>query len=348
MYNLESFSGTDLPEGLKDALVTMANHSLARSTWSSYTTALRHIEACQAQTGKQINFPMSTEDVLLFTSWLLTTRKVKTSSAEVYLSALRQIHLIKGLVIPVLRPDIVKTILQGSKHQDTIRDRMENKPKRLPVTENMMKMIKLELGSQGYSLKKMRLIWAVCSISFFGGTRVHELLCRKEGSYDPCFTLLWDEIQIKEVKIGKTTEEILQIKIKSPKEDRIGREVLIDIYASHGLLCPVKAFKKWLKTKPPAECGKPAFRDEHGIPLTGRKLNEILKKCLSGHINYEDGYVTSHSFRAGIASLMGTLGYSDSQIKAVGRWSSSAFESYLKLPRTKRAEMARKIGGWKM
>ena len=36
----------------------------------------------------------------------------------------------------------MKTILQGSKHQDIIRERMENRPKRLPVTESMMKLIK--------------------------------------------------------------------------------------------------------------------------------------------------------------------------------------------------------------
>ena len=76
--------------------------------------------------------------------------------------------------------------------------------------------------------------------------------------------------------------------------------------------------------------------------------HKSLKKCLSGHIRYEDGYITSHSFRAGIASLMGTLGYSDTQIKAIGRWSSAAFENYIKLPRTKRAEMARKIGSWRL
>ena len=348
MFSLESFENTDLPEDFKIALVTMANHSLAKGTWSAYSTAYRHIEACQEDTGEHISFPMTTNDVLLFTTWLLTVRQVKAKSAEVYLSALRQIHLIKGLVIPILRPDIVKTILQGAKHMDTVRNRLENKPKRLPVTENMMKMIKLEFCNQGFTYKKMRLIWAVCSISFFGGTRIHELLSRNEGSFDPAFTLLWRDVQLKEVRIGKDNEKIITIKIKSPKEDRIGKEIIIDIYASHGLLCPVKALEKWLKTKPPAEAGKPAFRDENGVPLTGRKLNEILKKCLSNHIDYEDGYVTSHSFRAGIASLMGSMGYSDSQIKAIGRWSSSAFETYIKLPRTKRAEMARNIGGWKL
>ena len=112
LYNLQTFADSDLPMGLKEALVTMANNSLAKGTWSTYKTAFRHVENCQKETGKTINFPMTKNDVLLFTSWLITIRKVKATSAEVYLSALRQIHIVKGLEPPSLRPDIVKTILQ--------------------------------------------------------------------------------------------------------------------------------------------------------------------------------------------------------------------------------------------
>jgi hypothetical protein len=348
LYTMDSFADTNLPTGLISALVSMANNSLAKGTWSTYSTAYKHVMSCQEETGRSINFPMTKNDVLLFTSWLLTTRGIKATSAEVYLSALRQIHLVKGLEVPTLRPEIVKTVIQGAKHQDTIRDRLEGTPKRLPVTISMMKMIKLELGSMGISYKMMRLVWTVCTIAFFGAFRIHELLSRAEGYFDPCFTLLRENVKLKKVKIGKETEKILEITLKSPKEDRVGKEIVVDVYASHGLLCPVKAFEKWEKTNPPKEKNKPAFRDEHGTPLTGRKLNAILKRCLSEHIKYEDGFVSSHSFRAGIASLMGTLGYADNEIKAIGRWSSTAFESYLKLPRTKRATMARKIGSWKL
>ena len=41
---------------------------------------------------------------------------------------------------------------------------------------------------------------------------------------------------------------------------------------------------------------------------------------------------------------MGQLGYTDDDIKALGHWSSKVFEVYLKLPRTRRLEMAREIG----
>ena len=41
--------------------------------------------------------------------------------------------------------------------------------------------------------------------------------------------------------------------------------------------------------------------------------------------------------------MMASLGYSDKEVKAVRRWSSRAVEKYVKLPRTNRMEVARKI-----
>ncbi len=39
--------------------------------------------------------------------------------------------------------------------------------------------------------------------------------------------------------------------------------------------------------------------------------------------------------------MLGALGFSDEEVKAVGRWSSRAFEEYMLLPRTKRMQMAK-------
>ena len=59
---------------------------------------------------------------------------------------------------------------------------------------------------------------------------------------------------------------------------------------------------------------------------------------MSEEINYMEGYIASHSFRAGMVSVMARLGYSEEQIKIQGRWSSDAFRRYLKLGRGERLE----------
>ena len=335
-----------MPESTKALLADTANHSLARNTWSTYKTAIKHLQSCMVEMGKPLVLPMSTNDVLAFTSWLLVRRNVRGATVDAYLSALRQVHLINGVEPPNLRPDLVKAVVQGAKHMNYVGDRLEGRPSRLPVTITVLKLIKTEVAAMPCTMQMKRLYWAVCSLNFFGGFRVHETLNRFEGHFDPAFCLLGRDIEIKPVTIDGKKEEVLQLKLKSPKEDRVGSAcTFVDVYATGGLLCPVRAFRKWRMTNPPFDPDLPAFRDTAGVPLTGRKLNCVLRSCLEKHNLYENGTITSHSFRSGIASLMGSLGFSDEEIMAIGRWSSSAFERYLKVPRTKRAAMARRIGG---
>ena len=57
----------------------------------------------------------------------------------------------------------------------------------------------------------------------------------------------------------------------------------------------------------------------------------------------KNGKIKTHSFRIGMASELGTEGFEDGEVKAAGRWSSRAFETYIRTPRTKRASIAKKI-----
>jgi hypothetical protein len=89
--------------------------------------------------------------------------------------------------------------------------------------------------------------------------------------------------------------------------------------------------------------GQPAFRWRNGSPLTQNEFRDILDSRLTGYIENPSDVFCTHSFRIGVASMLGSLGYDDEDIQAVGRWSSRAFEEYLRLPRTKRIAMAKKI-----
>lgn len=104
----------------------------------------------------------------------------------------------------------------------------------------------------------------------------------------------------------------------------------------------VKAYSRWV-SRIRVEPNLPLFRLEDGRALTGSKFNLWLESLLSGHIDYDIGKFTSHSFRIGLATTLATLGFSEDNIKEVGRWSSNAWELYAKLPRVKRADIAKRI-----
>jgi len=136
-------------------------------------------------------------------------------------------------------------------------------------------------------------------------------------------------------------KETVQLRIKAPKERKDNRAVIVDVYQADTSICPVRAVKKWWHATKHFQVDQPAFRLSNGDPLTIQAFNKILKDRLAGFLdNYK---ISSHSFRGGAASMMATLGYSDKDVKAVGRWSSRAVDLYVKLPRTKRIATVKKV-----
>ena len=298
---------------------------------------------CGEETNTTMSFPLTEGKVLTFVAWLMS-RGLSTSTINSYLAGVRQAHLVKNIELPVLRSPIIKQILEGTKKIDALKQRLGEKPKRLAVTPLILRTWKAELCSSSYSNTDKLMLWAIAVLAFQGAFRIHELLNRYTSTFDPSFSLLQKDLSMKTIIIGGEQTNIIQIKIKSEKKDRVGVDTLVDVYESKGPFCPVRALKKWQSVSPHKASDMPAFRWENGKPITGQDFNRSLRTLLQKHFDYSQGSITSHSFRAGLASLMGSIGYSEEQIMAIGRWSSRSFEAYLKLPRTQRLQMAKSIG----
>ena len=87
------------------------------------------------------------------------------------------------------------------------------------------------------------------------------------------------------------------------------------------------------------------FRLDSGLCWTGTEMNRrlvVLTKDLESIV--PGGLVRTHSFRSGVPSEMARAGMDPESIQAVGRWKSDAYKAYVKLPVTRRAEMARSMG----
>ena len=343
LYSEDSLDFLELPSSMKKALAETLNHSLAAGTWSTYRTVGNMLERCQAHAGTSFEFPLSTRSIIIFVHWLFEVRKVTSSTVNTYLSGLRYIHLLKGVDIPALRPALVEQLIKGKHNQENIERIQSSKTVRAPITLNSMKLLKIEIKNWNESRTNKAMVWATCTIAFAGCLRIHEILCREKSNFDPEFTLLESDIKMNKIRHQGSDIKIIQLKLKSPKEDRIGKGKIIDIYESKGQICPVRAMERWLMLKQHASDDLPAFRWEKGTCFTGKDLNKLLKKFLEKHLDYDETKISSHSFRAGMATLLGTLGFGDEEIMAMGRWSSDAYLNYLKQPRTRRIEIARRV-----
>ena len=280
--------------------------------------------------------PVQENTILAFIHWMTFRRGASASTIRNYLAGIRQLHIAKGITNFEYRTERVKTMLNGLKNQEMAKKRAAGTEKRKPITPDILRLLKAKLTESDLPNRDQKLLWTVSTTLFHGAFRIHELLAKSEKQFDPDFCLLETDVKIK----PSGSENVLQLKIKAPKEDKLGMSTVVDVYPTNNDICPVRAFRKWRGRDTEARV-KPLFSFSNGTPLTGRKFNEIIKERLGSCLPEGVDLISSHSFRAGAASMMGTLGFSDEDIKAVGRWNSRAFLEYVKLPRTRRAEIAK-------
>ena len=329
-----------MPPDTRENVAKLLNFGLAQKTWGSYKTAERMWKKCQKDKKVQLNLPWGQKETVIFIDWLVRDRGVAGTTVENYLSGIRNIHIMKGFDEPKLKTNLVKQILKGKKNLEGVEKRGQTLG-RVPVTMTMLKVLKEKIRRWRQPMEKKLLMWAVCSIAFHGSFRIHEILTKNITFYDPDFTLMTNNVRIVELGHDKA-DRMLEMTIKAPKENKVGKHVIVDIFESGGPVCPVKAFCRWWNFSDKPE--GPLFKEACGTPLTGKKFNAYLKELLKDVVDYKKGKVTSHSFRSGLSTWMGTKGFSDEEIKLIGRWSSRAFECYMKGPRTQRALLARRLG----
>jgi len=330
----------ELPIGIREDIRHAVSHSLARKTWLSYKTAERMLAKFLKEQNKPLTLPIQEVTVLGFVHWLAYKRNLKAGTISGYLAGIRNLHIMKGLPEPEMRSELVKLVLEGRKNIEAIQKLAGTKRERQPVTTDILRLLKARLNSwTGNRVDKLT-AWLVCSLLFHAACRGGELLCKREDFFDPAVELLRQDMLLKQNSAtdGGMT---IQLKLKQPKEAKDRRATVVDIFETKTDICPVRAFRKWQTETATDKQDAPAFVWQNGKPVTTRAMNALIKNLLDPVLP-EHG-ISVHSFRTGAASLMGQLGYSDNEIKSIGRWSSRAFECYIKLDRSRRVKTLRKL-----
>ena len=308
-----------------------ANGSRARATWKQRRSVLSQITQCAKDIGIELPFPWADQEVHHFIGWLMDENK-QSSTILQYISNIRCIHREMGLEMADKHWSFTKQIIEGHNNLS------DPTPGRIPMTPELMLDLKESLSTSKLSVPDRRLIWLACTILFQASLRVGEILAPTRSKFCPDTTLTNSCVTWEPTRVHNKTVNMLRLKIRKPKETRGSKSVDVEVFELPGCFySATTAFAKWrdcssLDTEPHL----PLFRRENGKLLTPRDLNGILKSLLKDSIKYSDGFVSTHSFRAGIVSVMSRLGYQDEEIKRQGRWSSDAFKAYCKTGRASR------------
>ena len=92
-------------------------------------------------------------------------------------------------------------------------------------------------------------------------------------------------------------------------------------------LCPVTALLEY--TRPRGDRPDPLFCNADFSSVSFHQFNTELQRCLI-YCGLDIRRFKSHSFRIGGACHAADKGFSDAQIRALGRWKSDAFKVYLR------------------
>ena len=122
---------------------------------------------------------------------------------------------------------------------------------------------------------------------------------------------------------------ILSIRTSKTDPFRQGCQVRL-APSGHPILCPAKALTDYLRIAHLSPCSS-LFAWSSGNPLCRATLTNGIK-WLAAATGINERLYSSHSFRIGAATTASAAGLPDSLIKTMGRWSSDAYQTYIRTP----------------
>ena len=159
---------------------------------------------------------------------------------------------------------------------------------------------------------------AMFLLAFYGFFRIGELAAKSAGCAASVvqfkdLTFLVHNGQPRMIKIIITTFK--HNTIKQPFEILIERKDTLPF-------CPVQIMVEYCKTR--GALPGPLFCQPNLTPVTVYQFHTELSRCLK-FCGLDTSRYKGHSFRIGAASHAADMGFSDAQIRTLGRWKSDAF-----------------------
>ena len=192
--------------------------------------------------------------------------------------------------------------------------------KRLPITLTILHNLIAELRKGSFSPYLDSLLEAVLLLAFYGFLRVGEFTT-KSVSFNPDRDVCFSDLSF--------FSDGFKLSLKHSKSDRGLKGCVISVAKITGDFCPFSAMLRYLSVRSRTSSSSPLFILPNGLPLYQRAftthLNTLIKKCGLPPDRY-----SSHSLRIGAATTAAQKGIPPLMLKSMGRWSSSAFSTYVR------------------
>ena len=132
----------------------------------------------------------------------------------------------------------------------------------------------------------------------------------------------------------------MKVHLKHSKCDQLGEGVDVFVGRSNTVICPITAVLAFISRRGTSE--GPFFLLSNNQPLTKQLFVTHVRQALH-ELGLPEHHFAGHSFRIGAATAAAKAGIEDSVIRALGRWNSAAFLTYIRTPRDHLAQYSRTI-----
>lgn len=208
---------------------------------------------------------------------------------------------------------------------------------RLPITPPLLLRMKA-VWEREPNRANAKMLWAASCLCFFAFLRVGEMTVPKDGGFDPAVHLGVGDVAVDDPR----KPSLVRIRIKRSKTDPFRKGIDLFVGKTGSELCPVAAMLDYLLSRRTGP--GPLFLFQDGRPLTRPRFAEAIRSALN-RAGMDQAKFCTHSFRIGAATTAAAKGIADSVIKTLGRWESTAYLQYVRLPRQRLAEFSRRLGG---
>ena len=225
-----------------------------------------------------------------------------------HLAAVKFFAQIYGYTSDFRGPSRLSRLMKGIKR---FQGKKHRRAKRVPITPPLLQQLLENLLRSPMKHDDKMMISAAMLVAFFGFLRVSEYTSEYVKSYDPQFTLCWEDVTVHPF--------VAYIHLKSSKTDPFREGVTVRVASNGTPLCPVAALSRYMNSN--SSKSGPLFKFSGGRFLTRKGLMRILNLIKPEGIKN----MSTHSFRIGAATTAAAAGYPKWAIQALGRWSSNCY-----------------------
>ncbi|XP_063770888.1 uncharacterized protein LOC134927143 [Pseudophryne corroboree] len=292
------------PPGLEE----LAHRSLAPATFAAYRAAWERWSRFLMERGQS---GKTSHTLLLEYIWMLYSDGISRASVNRILAGISYFLQLRG------EADFTKSFFLRRVLKGWARASPPLPDTRLPITGALLRRILGSLRSICSSGYEVRLFMAAFTMAFHGAFRVGELVAVSRTSASP---MLAAHVVIR--------PDGLWCRIQRSKTDVAGRGQWVRMgRASSRGICPVSAALAYSSLRPPTPTGWLVHSD--GSPLTRYQFRSVLGRCIL-YLGLSPADYGTHSFRIGAASAAAAAGWSEVEVRALGRWRSGAVRRYIR------------------